>query len=137
MSTKNEYLLLFSSNEWWNKLSLAEIQSIYSQNKAWVEDLVAKGKMKGGQALAREGATVSSKNSRVLLDGPFAESKEVIGGYLMLEAESLEEAIAIAKSSPSLQGGGHIEVRPLADECPLDARLRQLAAQQQLATANV
>ena len=137
MSTKNEYMLLFSSTEWWNKLSLAEIQLIASQNKAWIEGLIAKGKVKGAQGLAREGATLSGKNTRVILDGPFAESKEAIGGYLVLEADSLEEVIAIAKTSPSLQGGGSIQIRPLADECPLDARIRQLAAQEQPATANV
>jgi hypothetical protein len=137
MNTKNEYMLLFSSNEWWNKLSLAEIQLIARQNKAWVEGLIAKGKVKGAQALAREGATLSGKNPRVIVDGPFAESKEVVGGYLVIEAESLDEAIAISKDSPSLHNGATIAIRPLADECPLDARIRQLASQEQLATANV
>ena len=46
------------------------------------------------------------------MDGPFAESKEAIGGYLMLDVETIEEAIAIAQSSPGLAYGGSIEVRP-------------------------
>ena len=70
----------------------------------------------------------------VVIDGPFAESKEAVGGYLVLDVETIEEAIAIAQSSPGLAYGGSIEVRPLAEECPLDARARELAREEQLAT---
>jgi hypothetical protein len=137
MSTpnKNGYLLLLSSNEWYKELSLEEIQKVVSQNKAWFERLTAQGKVKGGQALARKGATVSSKSGRFVSDGPFAESKEAIGGYLLLDVETLEEAIAIARTSPSLAYGTSIEVRPVAEECPLDARARELA-QEEFITAN-
>lgn len=137
MSTpnKNGYLLLLSSNEWYKELSLEEIQKVVSQNKAWFERLTAQGKVKGGQALARKGATVSSKSGRFVSDGPFAESKEAIGGYLLLDVETLEEAIAIARTSPSLAYGTSIEVRPVAEECPLDARARELA-REEVATAN-
>jgi hypothetical protein len=53
----------------------------------------------------------------------------------MLDVETIEEAIAIAQSSPGLAYGGSIEVRPLAEECPLDIRARELAREEQLATA--
>ena len=101
----------------------------------WIEELTAQGKAKPGHALQRKGATVSSKNGRIVSDGPFAESKEAIGGYLILNVETLEEAIAIAKSSPNLAYGTSIEVRPVANECPLDARARELAREEQLASA--
>lgn len=138
MNTKNQYLLLFSGNEWWNKLSAEQMQEVIDQSKAWYGKLAAAGKVKAGQALAREGATI--KNARVFSDGPFAESKEALGGFMMLEAASLEEAIAIAKESPTSLYGTTIEVRPLSDECPLDARARQLGlksclAEEQLASA--
>ena len=97
--------------------------------------MTEQGKVKPGHALQRQGATVSGKNGRVVSDGPFAESKEVIGGFLLLNVETLEEAVAIAKSSPSLAYGTSIEVRPVAEECPLDVRARELAQQEQLATA--
>jgi hypothetical protein len=54
---------------------------------------------------------------------------------LLLNVETLEEAIAIAKSSPNLAYGTSIEVRPVVEECPLDVRARELAREEQLATA--
>lgn len=134
-TNKNGYLLLASSNEEYKGLSLEELQEAVSRNKAWYERLAEQGKIKGGHALARKGATVSGKTGRVVSDGPFAEAKEAIGGFLLLDVETLEEAIAIAQSSPSLACGTSIEVRPVADECPLHARVRELAGKE-LATAN-
>jgi len=131
---QNGYMLLYRSGEWYNKLSHAELQKLINQNKAWLEKLTAQGKVKPGRALERKGAIVSGVNGRIVTDGPFAESKETIGGYLVLEVEAIEEAIAIAQSSPGLAYGGSIEVRPLAEECPLDARARELAREEQLAT---
>jgi hypothetical protein len=132
---QNGYMLLFRSDEWYEELSHDEIQKVISQNNAWIEKLMAEGKAKPGHALERRGATVSGKNGRTVSDGPFAESKEAIGGYLILNVETLEEAISIAKSSPNLAYGTSIEVRPVAQECPLDVRARELVRERQLATA--
>ena len=136
MNTQNHngYMLLYRSDEWYNKLSHAELQKLMNQNKAWIEKLTAQGKAKPGRALERTGAIVSGSNGRFVTDGPFAESKEAIAGYLVLDVEALEEAISIAQSSPGLAYGGSIEVRPVADECPLDVRKRELAREGQLAT---
>src|SRR5262245_45595697 len=98
---KNGYVLLFSSSEWYKELSLEEIQKVVDQNKDWFDRLAAQGKVKGGLALARRSAIVSARHSRPVLDGPFAESKEAIGGTLVLDVATMEEAIAIAQSSPS------------------------------------
>ena len=129
MNTQNQngYMLLFRSDEWYNRLSHEDIQKLMSQNKAWIERLTAQGKAIAGRALERTGAIVSGKNGRFVTDGPFAESKEAIGGYLVLDVETIEEAIAIAQSSPGLAYGGSIEIRPVAEECPLDARAREFA----------
>jgi hypothetical protein len=137
VNTQNQigYMLLFRSDEWYEELSHDEIQKVINQNNAWIEGLTAQGKAEPGRALQRKGATVSGKNGRVVSDGPFAESKEAIGGYLLLNVETLEEAIAIAKSSPNLAYGTSIEVRPVVEECPLDVRARELAREEQLATA--
>lgn len=137
MSTtnKNGYLLLSRSDEWYKELPLAELQQLIKQNKAWVERLMTQGKVKGGLALGLEGARVSGNNRRVVSDGPFAESKEVIGGTLLLDVETLEEAVAIAKACPSLRYNTNIEVRPVSDECPLDAHLRQLEQEPAAAAA--
>ena len=136
MNTQNHngYMLLYRSDEWYNKLSHAELQKLMNQNKAWIESLTAQGKAKPGRALERRGAFVSGKNGRFVTDGPFAESKEAIGGYLVLDVETIDEAIAIAQTIPGLAYGGSIEVRPIAEECPLDVRARELAREEQLAT---
>jgi len=128
MNSKNQYLVLFTGKEWWHELSADQIQEVIDQSKEWYGKLAATGKVKASQALARQGATISGsgKNTRVFSDGPYAESKEALGGYLLLEAASLDEAIAIAKQSPSLLHGTTIDVRPLSDDCPLDFRARQL-----------
>jgi hypothetical protein len=128
------YMLLYRSDEWYKKLSHAELRKLMNQNKAWIESLTAQGKAKPGRALERSGAIVSGSNGKFVTDGPFAESKEVIGGYLVLDVETMDEAISIAQSSPGLAWGGSIEVRPIADECPLDVRERELAREEQLAT---
>ena len=127
-------MLLYRTDEWYNKLSQEELQKLIGENQAWVERLTAQGKAIPGRALERTGVTISGKNGRSVVDGPFAESKEAIGGYLVLDVETIEEAVAIAQSSPGLAYGGSIEVRPLAEECPLDVRARELAREEQLAT---
>jgi hypothetical protein len=136
MNRQNQdgYMLLYRSDEWYNRLSHQELQSLMEQNKTWIETLSAQGKAKPGRALERTGAFVSGKNGRFVTDGPFAESKEAIGGYLVLNVETIDEAIAIAQTIPSLAYGGSIEVRPFAEECPLDVRARELAREEQLAT---
>jgi hypothetical protein len=136
MNTQNQngYMLLYRSDEWYNSLSREELQKLMDQNKAWIERLTAQGKAKPGRALERRGAIVSGKSGRFVTDGPFTESKEAIGGYLVLNVETIDEAIAIAQSSPGLAYGGSIEVRPVAEECPLDARARELSREEQLAT---
>ena len=132
---QNGYMLLFRSNEWYEELSHDEVQKVINQNTAWIEGLIAEGKAKPGHALHRDGATVSGKDGRIVSDGPFAEAKEVIGGFLLLNVETIAEAIAIAQRSPTLAYGTSIEVRPVAEECPLDVRARELARQEQFASA--
>jgi hypothetical protein len=136
MNTENQngYMLLYRSDEWYNRLSRQDLEALMEQNRTWIDKLSAQGKAKPGRALERRGAFVSGKNGRFVTDGPFAESKEAIGGYLVLDVETLDEAIAIAQSIPSLAYGGSIEVRPIAEECPLDVRARELARAEELVT---
>ena len=67
--------------------------------------------MKGGHQLAPEGKILSGR--KAVTDGPFAESKEAIAGYWFIHADSLEEAVEIAKGNPGLEYGQTIEVRPI------------------------
>lgn len=133
--SKNGYLLLFHSNAWWKDLSREELEKYLAQSNAWLEKLMTSGKAKGGQALARTGAIISGRSDRSATDGPFAEAKEVIGGYLLLDVATFEEAVAIAKTAPMIGLGTSVEVRPLTNECPSQARLEELKREEQLATA--
>lgn len=134
-SSKNSYLLLSCSDEWYKQLSTAELQELLAANKAWVGRLIAEGKGRPGVALVREGVTVSARH--VVSDGPYAESKEAIGGTLTVDVATLEEAIAIAQACPSLRHGGTIEIRPITGECPLEACARTKGKAEQLAAASV
>jgi hypothetical protein len=113
-----EYMLLFRGTDWTKGLSPEQIQTTMNQWKGWFEGLKNEGKLKGGQPLEREGKLVSGKKGRIVADGPFAESKEAIGGYFMLDVGSLDEAVAIAKNCPGLDYGIAVEVRPVAEMCP-------------------
>ena len=107
-----QYVLMLLEDEGWEKQSKDEIKRAYAAIGAWVDDLRNKGIMKGGEELqsARTATTVRGKNGAMsVTEGPFIESKEQVGGFAMIEAPDLDEAIAIAKSWP----GGDVEVRPI------------------------
>ena len=135
MNTQNSathYMLLFRGNDWHKGLSPEETQKIVGQWMGWFERLTAQGKAIAGNPLEPEGRVVSGKGGRVVADGPFAESKEAIGGYFLLKVNSLEEATVIAKECPGLAYGAVVEVRPVAGECSVAAEVRGKA---ELATA--
>jgi hypothetical protein len=115
----SEYMLLFRGTDWHKGLSPEEAQQVVTQWKAWFDRLTNEGKARAGHPLECEGKIVSGKNGRVVLDGPFAESKEAIGGYFFLQVCSLDEAVAIAKECPGLEFGVVVEVRPVAPVCPM------------------
>lgn len=116
MSTpkKSEYMLLFRGTDWHKGLSPEEIQEVVKQMYTWLDRLTAEGKAKAGKPLFPEGKVVSQKKGRSVSDGPFAESKEAIGGFFLLEVASLDEAAEIAKEFPGLNYGATVEVRPVA-----------------------
>lgn len=125
MSTPNNngYLLIFRSTDWYKGLSPEQMQQIADNWMAWFNRLKDEGKCVGGNPLEREGKIVSGKN-KLVSDGPFAESKETIGGYFMLKVGSLDDAVAIAQQCPGLPYGIRVEVRPIAGECPMGAEAR-------------
>lgn len=126
MSAKNsEYLLLFRGPCWDEGLSDEEVQQVMSRVTAWFEGLRTQGKIKGGEALGKQGRMISAKKGQGVADGPFVESKEAIGGYLMLQDVTYAEAIAIAKANPTLEQGISIEIRELLAECPAFERVQK------------
>lgn len=132
---QNEYLLLFRSKEWYNDLSAEQLQKAMGQFKAWFDRLSEQGIVKAAQPLAREGRIVSGKQGSIIADGPFAESKEAVGGYFLLAVDTLDQAVAVAQQCPGLEYGAQIEVRPVAEECPMMERARQLLPDSQLVAA--
>ena|SRR3979490_3462977 len=118
MSTKttpSEYMLLFRGTHWDKGLSNEDIQNVMGRWIAWFERLTQQGKAKAGQPLAETGKIVSGKKGGTVADGPFAESKEAIAGYILLQVDALDEAVEIAKGCPGLDYGVTIEVRPISD----------------------
>ena len=76
----------------------------------WVNSVVAQDKFVGGKALATEGKVI--KSQQIITDGPYAETKESLAGYIMIKAKDLEDAVSIAKGCPILMGEGNsVEVR--------------------------
>jgi hypothetical protein len=116
-TTTSEYLLLFRGTHWDKNLSPEEMQNVMGQWSAWYDRLIARGKIKSAQPLADEGKIVTWKKGLTVADGPFAESKEAIGGYFLLENVDLEEALEVAKECPMLKYGVAVEVRPVALQC--------------------
>jgi hypothetical protein len=136
MNTTNQYLMLVSDNGWYNHVSAEELQAALDKFGAWFEEQNQKGIAGPSAPLVREGAIITSKGGRVTVaDGPFAESKEAIGGFFTLNVGSMEEAIAVAKGCPITEYGGTIEVRPIAAECPLMSRVREMTGEPALAAA--
>ena len=105
-----DYLVL-SRGQWDKDAAPETIQSAIDAFYPWLEAHIAAGRMKTGERLARAGATVSRK--AVVMDGPYGETKELVGGYWFVVARSLEEASALLADSPTLAHGLFYEVRPL------------------------
>jgi hypothetical protein len=111
-----EYLLLiYSSEADGKKMSATEQGEIHQGYMVFTQDLTKSGKNKGGNALEQTSTatTVRVRNGKtVVTDGPFAETKEQLGGYYVVEAKDLDEAISIAARIPGAKHGS-IEVRPI------------------------
>lgn len=80
---------------------------------AWMKELGEKGHIKNpGAPLERTGKTVKGKD-RTVVDGPFAETKDIVGGFIAVEARDMQEAVELAHGCPILGLGGDVEVRPV------------------------
>lgn len=123
--TNNGYMLIFRGTDWSKGLSLEEMQQVGEKWMAWFKGLMASGQAIAGNPLEREGKIVSGRNGKTVSDGPFAESKEAIGGYFLLKVDSLDEAVAIAQQCPGLSYGLRVEVRPVAGECALVKKMQE------------
>lgn len=113
------YLLFFREpkSDCYENLSADERSNLAAQWNAWYDGLAAQGKVQHGHPLLPTGRVVSGSRGERVVDGPFAEAKEAIGGYFLLTVSGIEEATEIAQRCPSLHLGMTVEVRPIADAC--------------------
>lgn len=110
-------LLIYHAEQAWAGLSEQERQKIYADYGQFTQEIVASGQHLGGSELHPSSTATSVRvrdGQQLVSDGPFAETKEQLGGFYLIEANNLDEAVAIAARIPSATVGT-IEVRPLAE----------------------
>ena len=95
-------------------LSPSELQAHVEKWYRWSDELTRQGRHNNGTALGNQGATVRGRE-RVVTDGPYAESKDLVTGSMIIEAASLQDAIDVARTCPTYEFGGSVEVRPVQD----------------------
>ncbi len=113
-----QYMLLVYETKQWPELPEAEQNRVKEACGAWHQELVRSGHARAMQGLhpVSTAATVRQKQGKPMVtDGPFAETREVLGGYEIVECKDLDEAIAIAKRFPALRVGFAMEVRRMRE----------------------
>ena len=111
-----KYMLLLTQGQWQQEDSNEDKDKVYAQIGEWWGRLAAEGKMVGGHQLQpthTATTVVIEDGDSILLDRALMEAKEAIGGYGILEADDLDEALAIARTFPVPDG--KVEVRPVVD----------------------
>jgi len=110
----NQYMLLLTGGDFAD-LSPAETQAALEKYFAWSKKLREENAYIAGDELDMTGKKIGPAPDFAVTDGPFAESKEAVGGYYVIQAESLDKAVDISKGCPHLLFNGGIEVRPVID----------------------
>lgn len=118
-----QYAILIHIDEpSWDKLPLSERKRIEAETNVLVADLTQSGQLKGA-AILQGGHTARTLTRKLdhfhVTDGPFAETKEVLAGFQLVECDTIEEATAIAQRFPGLQLGFTLEIRPLGESCSM------------------
>jgi len=112
-SVRSEFLVI-SRGQWDPDVPREEIQAAIDEFYAWHERLVGEGTTTMGSRLQQTGRTVTRDG--IVSDGPYGETKEVIGGFWTIYAPDLEAAARIAADNPCLRCGIFLEIRPLEPE---------------------
>lgn len=111
---KKFLLLLIDDIETMQNLAPKEMEELIQSHMSWAESLAKSGHLLSGDGLEEKAIHISGKNS-IVKDGTFLESKEMIGGYYLLQADNLDTVIEIAKSCPCHLWGGTTVIRPIMD----------------------
>jgi hypothetical protein len=106
----NEFMMIFRNDYTPNfKPSPEQMQESIKQWQDWIGGIAAQGKFIGTNRLGFQGKTLKSNN--VVTDGPYVEVKEIVGGYIIVKADNLDQALKMANGCPILNIGGSVEVR--------------------------
>ena len=108
-----EYMMIFRNEKKDDKPSAEQMNTMMQQWQSWIGGIAAKGNYSGTNRLLPEGKTIRS--NKAITDGPYVEGKEMIGGYLIVKANSIDEAMEMAKTCPGLLYGGNVEVRSVME----------------------
>jgi hypothetical protein len=110
----DEFILIFRHQDGSKLASPEQMQAWMKQTMDWIGGIAAQNKFVSGTGLPFDNARVV-KHNNVVTNGPFGDIKETIGGFIIVKADSVEEAVEFAKGSPVLQGDGNsVEVRKIA-----------------------
>lgn len=96
-------------------VSPAVLQAHLEKWYAWSDDLARQSRRNAGTPLANIGRAVRG-HERIVTDGPYAESKDLVTGAMLIDADSLDDAVDVARGCPTYEFGGSVEVRPVQDE---------------------
>lgn len=120
------FMLIFRNTgaENYRHLSASQQQELVARWNAWFEGLLAQGKATIGQPLEDATRLVTGPGGSRIVDGPFPEAKEAVGGFVLLQVSGLEEATAIARRHPGLDYGMMIEIREMTPHCHLGVNTR-------------
>jgi hypothetical protein len=111
---KKFLLLLHEDIEKMSELSPKEMGELVNAHMDWSTKLAESGHLISGDGLQEKGVLIQGKDS-VIKDGPYLESKELIGGYYLVQADNLENIVQIAKDCPCHLWGGTTEIRPIME----------------------
>lgn len=113
-SSSPTYMFVFRSGLIKSDPSPEQMQAIFTKWKTWIDSMKEKGQYIAGDPLEERPAKVLREpHGGKVSDGPYAEAKEIVGGYMLIKAASFDEAVEIAKGAPSYSYGGCVEVRQL------------------------
>lgn len=107
----SEFMMIFRTGKMDNSgRTPEEMQALMQVWQDWIGGIAAQGKFVGTNALGPKGKTIS--NEGIVTDGPYAELKEIVGGYIIVKADNLDEAVKLSEGCPTLSiPGGKVEVR--------------------------
>jgi hypothetical protein len=116
LETMSDFVYLFRSHEADAREAMGTPEAAQRSMQvwlAWIRELEANGHMKDpGQPFERSGRVVRGQ-TRVVTDGPYVEAKDLVLGFIVIQARDLDQAVELSKGCPIVEGGGSVEVRPV------------------------